>query len=131
MGKRPFQNPALRGEQSHARHDAREAPTLKRDVPPEILSEDQNRSVITTKLRKKDIEDMLLEQEAKSKLVEEDDDDEAKKKKKTESGIRAPVKDRSGEPDPVLDRFDRFERREVLDTIPAPPENGTTTNNDD
>lgn len=119
MGKRPLQNPALRGEPAHvaSRHDAREAPTLKRDVPSELREQH-----ITTKLRKQDIDEILEKDKAAkqpdssedSLLVDEEAD--AKKKKKKESGIRAAVT--TTERDEALNRF---ERREIHDTLPAPP----------
>jgi hypothetical protein len=127
MGKRPLQNPALRGEPVHvaSRHDAREAPTLKRDVPSELREHPPQH--ITTKLRKQDIEEILEKDKAAKALPPNPEDsllvdDEAaaqllldKEKKKKESGIRAA---RGTEKEEALNRF---ERREINDTLPAPP----------
>ena len=77
-----------------ARQEDVEAPTQKHTLPAE-LGEPQ--ALITTKLRRAEIDSILLLQE----------------KRKNESGMRTAVTDED---------IERFERREQRETIPAPPD---------
>jgi hypothetical protein len=69
-----------------------EAPTLEREVPAELR--DPGTAHVTTKLRKAEIDALLV-------------------KEREKSGTRRAVS---------ADDIERFERRELRDTIPAPPE---------